>query len=338
MKNCQSACPKRVLRPGTPLERSLARAVTALLLILLAASAHAVSPYDRWAEDFGIDTNASYDGKRTKEFQGGQFEALERRAPGKMYMEMFMGGMTSAVILREDLQKSFILLPSMGFYREDSLEGGLNQAANGMEFSEIEKAGREDVLGYPSTKYKAKFKDNEGKGAGFIWVTDVGVPIRLEMIYSNKDAKGQRINMYFTELNLREQDPAYFELPANLKPMSMGGGLGGMLQMGATPPAAAETAPAPSAATSADPSSRQQACLEEAAARAAEQQKAADTKKGFARLMGSVARTANRLGVGDMGKVTRGIYDADATASDVAVIAEELGITEEDVERCREPG
>lgn len=337
MKKRESACPKPDVRTGTGLERWVARAIATLLLVLLAAPALAVSPYDRWAEDFGIDPNVSYDGKRVMEFQGGQFDALERRAPGKMYMEMFIGGMTSGVILREDLQKSYILLPSMGYYKEDSLEGGLNQAANGLEFSEIEKVGREDVIGYPSTKYKAKFKDNEGKGAGFIWVADAGVPIKFEMIYSNKDAKGQRINMHFTELNLREQDPAYFELPANLKPMNMGN-LGGMMQMGGTPPAASGTAPAAATGSSADLPDRQQACLQEAAARAEEKRKASETKKGFARLVGSVARTANRFGVGDMGKVTRGIYDANATADDVAVIADELGITEEDVERCREPG
>ena len=313
--------------------RSLA---TALVVTLLATHAGAVSPYDLWAEDFGIDTNVSYDGTRVMEFQGGQFEALERRAPGKMYMEMFVGGMTSAVILREDLQKSYILLPSMGYYREESLEGGLNQAANGMEFSHIEKAGREEILGYPSTKYKTRFKDNEGKGAGFMWVTDAGVPVKFEMIYSNKDAKGQRINMYFTELNLRRQDPAAFELPSDLKPMTMGS-LGAMMGMGMNQAASGKPA---AAATGTDPelSAKQQTCLEQAAARAAEKQQAAETKKGFARLMGSVVRTANRFGLGDLSEITRGIYDADATAEDVSVIAEELGISEDEVERCREPG
>jgi hypothetical protein len=199
-----------------------ARVFGAMCLALFASSVFAVHPYDRWAAELGIDQNVSYDGIRVMDFQGGQFEMIERRAPQKMFTEMNLGNMTTGVILREDLQKSYILMPSMGFYREASLLEGQSQAANGMEFRDIEKLGEEDVNGHPSTKYKTRFEDKEGKGAGFIWVTDTGVPIKMEMIYSTAEAKGQRLTMQLTQLNLREQDPSYFEVPANLKPMSMG--------------------------------------------------------------------------------------------------------------------
>ena len=230
------------------------RLLALICLSLFASQVFAVHPYDRWAAELGIDQNVSYDGTRVMEFQGGSFEMTERRAPGKMYTEMYMGNMTAGVILREDLAKSYILMPSMGFYREESLDDGLMQASNGLEFSEIEKAGKEDINGHPSTKYKTRFTDKEGKGAGFVWVTDTGVPIKIDMIYSNQSAKGQRLTMQFTELNLREQDPAYFEVPADLKPMSFGGGLsnlGRMMGMGAESPAADSGASTP--APSSDP-------------------------------------------------------------------------------------
>jgi len=319
-------------------------ALLAVLCVSLPVSAKdAAHPYERWAEDFGMDLNASYDGVRVIEFRGGTVEAIERRAPGKMYSEVVVGNMTSGVILREDLQKSYILMPSMGFYKEDSLKGGMMQSSNGMEFSKIEKMEREEINGHPSTKFKTKFKDNEGKGAGFIWVTDTGVPIKMDMIYSNKDMKGERITMEFTELNLREQDPAVFELPPNLKPMGMSS-IGDLMKMGVPPQGTQPTTSNPStpSATSkssdGDLASRQQACIEEAA-RAAEQQKAASKKtKGFGRLMGKMARTANRLGISNkLGGASRDIYDANATATDVADIADELGITTDDVERCKDP-
>ena len=223
---------------------------------LFASSAFAVHPYDRWAAQLGIDQDVSYDGVRTMEFQGGTFEMTERRAPGKMYTEMYVGNMTGGVILREDLGKSYILMPSMGFYREETLEDGLMQSSNGLEFSEIEKVGKEDVNGHSSTKYKTRFKDNEGKGAGFIWITDTGVPIKIDMIYSNQTAKGQRLTMQFTELNLRAQDPSYFEVPANLKPMTMGGGianLGKLMGMAGETPAAEAGNSAPASPSDASP-------------------------------------------------------------------------------------
>jgi hypothetical protein len=315
----------------------LAGAFIALCLGAPAVAKDSAHPYEKWADELGIDLNVSYDGIRVMEFRGGTIEAVERRAPGKMYSEVQVGNMTSGVILREDLEKSYLLMPSMGFYKEDSLKGGMLQASNGMEFSKIEKVGREDVIGYPSTKYKTRFKDNEGKGAGLVWVTDSGVPIKMDMMYSNKDLKGERIMMQFTELNLRDQDPAVFELPPNLKPMGLGS-LGDMMKMGAPTQGAGATASAPAASNDGDLSSRQQACLEDAAKAAEAQSETAKKTKGLGRLMGKMARTANRLGISNkLGGVSRDIYDANATATDIADIADDLGITTDDVERCRNP-
>ena len=303
----------------------------ALTLGVLSWPAFAAHPYERWAEELGIDLDVSYDGTRIMEIRGGTYQAIERRAPEKMYTEINTGNMSSAIILREDLQKSYLLMPTMGFYKEETLEGGLMQASNDLEFSNIEELGNEVVLGFPSTKYQTEFKDKDGTGSGFVWVTDSGVPIKMEMIYSNDEFKGERINIYFTELNLREQDPAIFEVPANLKPMNMGD-LGSIMQQDG-----AQAAPsAASAGTDADLSARQQACLEQSANQA-QKQKNAEKKKGFGNLMGAVARTANRFGVGNMNAVTRDVYNANATADDVATVAGELGITTDDVERCRNP-
>lgn len=317
---------------------------TALCLSLPTLAVADVHPYERWAEELGIDLNVSYDGIRVMEMQGGKFEATERRAPGKMYTEVNMGGVSSGVILREDLNKSYMLMPSMGYYKEDSLDGGMLQASNGMEFTKIEMAGKEDVIGYPSTKFKTRFKDNEGKGAGIIWITDSGVPIRMEMIYSNGDFKGERLTVQFVELHLRAQDPSVFELPPNLKPMNMGSladivkmsAMQGGTMASAPDTQAADTAAATVVQATADMSDEQQNCLKEAIAKAEEEKKKAEKKKGFGRLLGSLSRTASRLGITDLGEVVGDLSDANATAEDIEVIAEELGISEDDVKRCQE--
>lgn len=106
--------------------------------------------------------NVSYDGTRVVAVEDGVVRATERRTPGKMYTEIQTSGMTSGVILREDLRKSFILLPSIGFYREEPLEGGLMQTSNGLEFNSIEPVGRESVNGHETTRYQTQFRDNDG--------------------------------------------------------------------------------------------------------------------------------------------------------------------------------
>jgi len=326
--------------------RRVTQKLLAALFAVAAVPAWAVHPYQQWADEFGLDMNASYDGTRVMSMEGGTFEAIERRAPGKMYTEVTVGNMTSGILLREDLGKGYMLMPSMGMYRETSLEDGLMQSSNGMEFSKIEKMGSETINGFPSTKYQTRFKDNEGKGAGFVWVTDSGVPIKMDMIYSSKDTKGMRISMEFTELNLREQDPSVFELPADLKPMNFGD-LGSLMQMGGAAtagnmaPAPAQPDPAqpdPAQAGNDDLAARQQACLQDASAQAAAEREKAEKKRKFGKLLGAVARTTSRLGIGpDVSSVYRDVYNANATANDIAVIAEELGISTDEVERCRNP-
>lgn len=337
MTRHESKVPGRFTKLASPTAHWCAGILIVLCMSLPASAEEGAHPYERWAEDFGIDMDVSYDGTRIMEFEGGQFEAAERRAPGKMYSEIKVSDMTTGIILREDLQKSYILMPSLGFYKEDSLEGGMMQSANGMEFKQIEKVGREEIIGHPSTKFKTKFKDNEGKGSGFMWVTDTGVPIKMDMIYSSSKFKGKQISMVFTELNLREQDPAFFELPANLKPMGMSS-LGSILKMGAGAPGTESTASAPSASGDGDLAVRQQACIEEAA-KVAEETKNAKTKtKGFGRLLGKLSRAAGRQGKSNkLDGASRRIYHSNATAAEIADIADELGITGDDIEHCRDP-
>ena len=93
--------------------------LTAMTLVLLGltlnGAAWASHPYQAWADELGIDLNVSYDGTRVMEFEGGMIEATERRAPGKMYTETHVQGMSSAVILREEAQ----LAGGIGRFNDD---------------------------------------------------------------------------------------------------------------------------------------------------------------------------------------------------------------------------
>lgn len=207
--------------------RSSFAPLAAACLLTVPALVSAAHPWERW-EELGIDPNVSYDGVRIMTMEQGEFEITERKAPQKMFTEFNMGAISGAFILREDLDKAYMLMPSMGMYREMSISEGEYEAAGGMEFSDIEAAGEEVVNGHPSTRFKTRFKDKEGKGAGFIWITDSGVPIKMDMIYSSRGEKGMRLSSELVELNLRPQDPAAFELPAGLKPMGVSGMFGNM--------------------------------------------------------------------------------------------------------------
>lgn len=90
-----------------------------------------------------------------------------------------------------------------------------------------------------------------------------------------------------------------------------------------------------------DPAALEQArqtCIQEKMAAAQESKK---KKRGFGKLFSAAARTVTRFGGGgalsDMSQTTRDIYDANATAEDLKSAAKDLGLTEDDLEACRNP-
>jgi hypothetical protein len=113
------------------------------------------------------------------------------------------------------------------------------------------------------------------------------------------------------------------------------------------PPAAPTAAAQPAAPTpTAAPPPRgavalqaaQQACLQE---KMAEAQKSQQRKRGFARLASAVTRTASRLGgdeiSSDIQQLSSDVYTAGAIAEDFKGAAADLGLTESDIEACRNP-
>lgn len=81
-----------------------------------------------------------------------------------------------------------------------------------------------------------------------------------------------------------------------------------------------------------------EACLKD---RMAQAQAAQTSRRGFGRLLSGVSRVASRFGgrgvAEDVGQTTAAVYDANATADDVAAAAKDLGLTADDIDDCRNP-
>lgn len=105
----------------------------------------------------------------------------------------------------------------------------------------------------------------------------------------------------------------------------------------AAAPAAAPQ-PAPPVRDAAALQAAQQACLQEKYEAAQASQK---KKRGLGRLMSAISRTSSQFGGGGVAStiatVSGGIYGATATADDLSAAAKDLGLTEDEVEQCRNP-
>ena len=83
----------------------------------------------------------------------------------------------------------------------------------------------------------------------------------------------------------------------------------------------------------------QQQCLQE---KIAAKQKSQKKKKGFGSLMRAVTNTASRFGgnsdlARQVSETSHDIYNVNATAGDWERAAEDLGLTEDELEACRNP-
>lgn len=106
-----------------------------------------------------------------------------------------------------------------------------------------------------------------------------------------------------------------------------------------TPVAAAQAPPVPVPQQDAAAlQAAQQACLQEKIAAAQEANK---KKRGFGSLMRAASRTASRFGGSDtaraISQTTHDVYSVNATASDLSSAAKDLGLTEDEIEQCRNP-
>ena len=81
---------------------------------------------------------------------------------------------------------------------------------------EITEVGTETIEGFAAKKFKMLMKD--GSAGGFIWITEHGIPVKMDML--SKDG-GEKTRMTITLKNLKigPQDAQLFELPSGLTAM-----------------------------------------------------------------------------------------------------------------------
>lgn len=101
---------------------------------------------------------------------------------------------------------------------------------------------------------------------------------------------------------------------------------------------ASAVAAAPETRGPEDLQAAQQACIQDKVEKAQASQK---KKRGFGSLMRAVSRTASQFGkngvANDIAQTSSDIYNVNATAADLESAAKDLGISESELEACRNP-
>lgn len=103
------------------------------------------------------------------------------------------------------------------------------------------------------------------------------------------------------------------------------------------PASAPAAAPVPAAQPAPDPAAlaaAQQACLQQ---KMAEQQAKQQKKKAFGKMLSAIGNTAFKYGDYDTAQTVSEVYSAEASASDIAQAAKDMGLAEQDIADCENP-
>lgn len=169
-----------------------------------------------------------YSADRVIESETGTFNGKVYAAKDRERTEMHMGDMQTVMILRRDKQIGWMLMPMQKMYQQmDFAKAAQQSGAAPDDQVEITVAGSESIEGFDTTKYKMLLKD--GSAGGFIWITEHGIPVKMDML-SKSGRKKSRITMTLKNLAIGTQDPQLFELPEGYTAMpsfGFGAGTGG---------------------------------------------------------------------------------------------------------------
>lgn len=190
-------------------------------LAVLCTAALAASPSH--ADTLPVPT-VEYSADRVVVSEAGTFDGKVYFTKDKERLETTMQGMQSVMILRRDQQLGWMLMPAQRMYQKLDLARAQQQSGSqSADTVTIEQVGAESVEGHDATKYKMLMKD--GSGGGFIWITQDGIPVKMDFLARNGRDK-TRMTVTLTNLTIGAQDPALFEPPADYKAMPSFGGFG----------------------------------------------------------------------------------------------------------------
>lgn len=146
---------------------------------------------------------------------------------GHIRDEIQMGGNDMVVLQDLEKKKTYMLMPQ-GMYMEMDM-GQPSDQMKEYRLIEREVVGREEVNGFDTTKYKVVYEGPKGKYGGFTWFTDDNIAVKSFAV-SETNGERNRFRYEVKKLERGAQPDSLFVIPPNYRKLSLGGGLGSMMQ------------------------------------------------------------------------------------------------------------
>jgi hypothetical protein len=168
--------------------------------------------------------SVEYSADRIMETSQGTFTGKVFATKDKERAETNMRGMQSIMILRRDKQVGWMLMPAQKMYMTMDFAKAQQQAGAAPDDKvEITEVGTEMIEGFSAKKFKMLMKD--GSAGGFIWITEHGIPVKMDML-SKSGGEKSRMTVTLKNLQIGAQEAQLFELPGGYAAMPSMGNMG----------------------------------------------------------------------------------------------------------------
>lgn len=174
--------------------------VAALLLIALPAGAMTLG-----------DAKIGFSADRILVIDGKTYEGRMWTMPGEERHEQNLNGIPAAFVLHSGTPIADLVLPKLHTVVEFTLPPELHLFADPRLTRR--PVGRETVGGMATTKYAIDETVPEGHGEGFLWLSDNGIPMKLDGTFTRTNGHVVRLHWELTNVKLGPQPASLFEAP-----------------------------------------------------------------------------------------------------------------------------
>src|SRR5580658_4688024 len=180
------------------------RAIAAgLVFAILAAAPAAALTLGEAKTGFSADRTLVIDGKT---YQGRMWTM-----PGMERHEQNLNGIPAAFVLHSDTPLADLVLPELHTVVEFMLPAELRLFSDPRLTRR--PVGHETINGIATTKYAIDETVPEGHGEGFLWLSDSGIPMKLDGSFTRTSGRAAHLHWELHNVKLGPQPASLFEAP-----------------------------------------------------------------------------------------------------------------------------
>lgn len=158
------------------------------------------------------DAKVGFSADRLLVINGKSYHGKMWNMPGKERHEQDLNGIPAAFILRTGTPIGDVVLPKLHTTVEFVMPAELRL----FDDPRLDKkpVGHETINGVATTKYDIAVTVPEGHGSGNLWLSDQGIPMKLDGTFTRASGRAATLHWELTQVHLGPQPGSLFEPPA----------------------------------------------------------------------------------------------------------------------------